>query len=240
MTWSAVPGESSPPRLDGGQEQFYKKDFWQTENLKFTAPHFRLVKVARIVRELASGRRCDVLDVGCGPATLARLIPTSVRYHGIDIAVHSPAHNLIEMDFLEQPVSFRDERFDLIVAQGVFEYVGRFQSQKLAEIRELLRDGGKFIVTYTNYAHRQRAAYWAHNNVQPPAEFRRDLERFFRVEKCFASSHSWHQSHPNRKLMRLLQSRLDVRIPVLSTMLAVDYIYICSPLKADAGSRPSG
>ena len=141
-----------------GDERFYKREFWQTENLKFVAPHFRLVKVARIVRQLASGRRCDLLDVGCGPATLSRLMPGSVRYHGIDIAVQEPAANLIEMDFVDEPISFRGQSFDLIVVQGVFEYVGRFQSRKLKEIRDLLRDGGTFVVTYTNYAHRRRPA----------------------------------------------------------------------------------
>lgn len=74
-----------------GDERIYKREFWQTENLKFAAPHFRLVKVARLVRQLASGRRCDLLDVGCGPATLSRLMPVNVRYHGIDIAIQEAA-----------------------------------------------------------------------------------------------------------------------------------------------------
>jgi SAM-dependent methyltransferase len=212
-----------------GDERFYKREFWQTENLKFATPHFRLVKVARIVRQLASGRRCDLLDVGCGPATLSRLMPASVRYHGLDIAIQEPAANLIEMDFLDEPISFRGKSFDLIVVQGVFEYVGTFQSRKLQEIRDLLRDGGTFVVTYTNYAHRQKTAYWAHNNIQQPAKFRRELEQFFRVEKCFPSSHNWKQIHPSRKLLRVLQTRLDVTIPVISKLLAVDYVYICSP-----------
>ena len=211
------------------EERFYKREFWQTENLKFAAPHFRLVKVARIVRRLASGRRCDLLDVGCGPAALSRLMPANVRYHGIDIAIQEPAANLIEMDFLDESISFRGQSFDLIVVQGVFEYVGRFQSRKLKEIRDLLRDGGTFVVTYTNYAHRQKAPYWAHNNIQQPAEFRRELEQFFRVEKCFPSSHHWKQIHPSRKPNRALQARLEVTIPVISPLFAVDYIYICSP-----------
>ena len=216
-------------------ELFYKREFWQTENLKFVAPHFRLVKVARIVRQIASGRRCDLLDVGCGPATLSRLMPANVRYHGIDIAIQEPAANLIEVDFLDESISFRGQSFDLIVVQGVFEYVGGFQSRKLKEIRGLLRDNGTFVVTYTNYAHRQKSHYWAHNNIQQPAQFRQELEQFFRVEKCFPSSHNWRQFHPSRRLMRALQARLDVTIPVISRLLAVDYIYICSPRPETAG-----
>jgi cyclopropane fatty-acyl-phospholipid synthase-like methyltransferase len=211
-----------------GEERFYKREFWQTENLKFVTPHFRLVKVARIVRQIALGRRCDLLDVGCGPAALSRLMPANVRYHGIDIAIQEPAANLIEMDFLDERISFRGQSFDLIVSQGVFEYVGRFQSRQLKEISDLLRDGGIFVVTYTNYAHRQKAPYWAHNNIRQPAEFRRELEQYFRVEKCFPSSYNWKQLHPSCTLIRWLQARLDVTIPVISTLFAVDYIYICS------------
>jgi SAM-dependent methyltransferase len=221
-----------------GDERFYKREFWQTENLKFAAPHFRLVKVARLVRQLASGQRCDLLDVGCGPATLSRLMPVNVRYHGIDIAIQEPAANLIEMDFLDESISFRGQSFDLIVVQGVFEYVGRFQSRKLKEIRDLLRDSGTLVVTYTNYAHRQKTHYWAHNNIQQPAEFRRELEQFFRVEKCFPSAHHWKQVHPSRRPMRAVQARLNVTIPVISTLFAVDYIYICS--RRTETARPAG
>ena len=97
-------------------------------------------------------------------------MPATVQYHGIDIAIQEPAANLIEMDFLDQSISFGSQKFDLIVVQGVFEYVGRFQSRKLKEIRDLLRDGGRFVVTYTNYAHRQKNPYWAHNNCSPRTE----------------------------------------------------------------------
>jgi len=130
-------------------------------------------------------------------------MPATVQYHGIDIAIQEPAANLIEMDFLDQSISFGSQKFDLIVVQGVFEYVGRFQSRKLKEIRDLLRDGGRFVVTYTNYAHRQ-------------------------------------QIHPGRRLMRVLQARLDVTIPVISTFFAVDYIYICSPRTETARPAASG
>jgi len=113
-------------------------------------------KVARTVRSVSRGRQCDLLDVGCGPATLAQLMPAGVRYHGIDIAIQEPAPNLIETDIIKAPIAFGGKTFDVIVAQGMFEYVGRFQSQKFAEIASLLNDGGKFIVTYQNFAHRHK------------------------------------------------------------------------------------
>src|SRR4051812_35646427 len=92
-----------------------------------------------------------------------------VRYHGIDIAIQEPAPNLIETDIIEAPIAFGGKTFDVIVAQGMFEYVGRFQSQKFAEIASLLNDGGKFIVTYQNFVYRRlMQAAQAHLNVNVP------------------------------------------------------------------------
>ncbi|MHB1873747.1 MAG: class I SAM-dependent DNA methyltransferase [Streptosporangiaceae bacterium] len=222
------------PGGDAGQDQtesrYYKRDFWEAENLKFTEPHFRMRKVARAVHRVAQGRSCDLLDVGCGPAALARLMPAGVRYHGIDIAIHEPAPNLLEADILQEPVSFHGKRFDVIVAQGLFEYVGQFQAQKLAEIAGLLNPGGRFVVTYQNFAHRGREIYWPYSNVQPPEDFRADLGRHFRVERCCPVSHNWNHSQPNRKVMKAAQSRLSVNVPVISRILAVDYLYVCAPL----------
>jgi len=208
--------------------RYYKRDLWEVENLKHAELHFRLRKVARVVNQVTRGRAFDLLDVGCGPAALARLMPPGVRYHGIDIAIHEPASNLIEADILEKPISFCGKKFDVIVAQGLFEYVGTLQSQKLAEITELLKEGGKFIVTYQNFTHRKPEIYWLYSNVQPPGDFRADLSRFFTIERCFAVSHNWNHGQPTRKLIKAAQAHLNVRVPVLSPILAVDYLYVCS------------
>ena len=119
--------------------RYYKKEFWSTENLKYEKPHFRMRKVARTISRLAADREYDLLDVGCGPGTLQYLMPSNVHYHGIDISIPVPADNLLEADILEAPIDFRGMRFDLVVAQGMFEYVGEHQSQKFAEIAGLLK-----------------------------------------------------------------------------------------------------
>jgi SAM-dependent methyltransferase len=213
-----------------GEVRYYERDFWQTENLKFVDVHFRMAKVARLIRQLAGAQEADLLDLGCGPAALAGVLPENVHYHGIDIAIQTPAPNLLEMDILKQPISFHGKKFDLIVAQGLFEYCGDRQSQKFAEIRDLLEADGKFIVTYTNFAHRKKEIYGPYSNVQAPGDFRRDLDRYFRVTRSFPSSYNWNHSIPNRKLMKAAQARLNVDIPVVSSLLAVDRIYICSAL----------
>ena len=186
----ALAEQNGGQRRGEAAPRYYKRDFWGTENLKFTEPHFRMRKVARTVRRVTRGRQCDLLDVGCGPATLAQLMPAGVRYHGIDIAIQEPAPNLIETDIIEAPIAFGGKTFDVIVAQGMFEYVGRFQSRKFAEIASLLNDGGKFIVTYQNFAHRHKEIYWPYSNVCLPGDFRADLSRFFAVERSFPVSHN--------------------------------------------------
>src|SRR6266851_8927041 len=128
----------APEDGTGHTARYYKREFWSEENLKFSQPWYRLEKSAQIINKVAQGRECALLDVGCGPATLMRLLPANIHYHGIDIAIHDPAPNLIEADFLETPIRFGDKRFDIIIAQGVFEYVGGFQSQKFAEIAQIL------------------------------------------------------------------------------------------------------
>ncbi|HEX7161961.1 MAG TPA: methyltransferase domain-containing protein [Trebonia sp.] len=217
------PGENRP--------KYHKKDFWSGETVKYTAPHFRLRKVARVIGRLAGDREYDLLDVGCGPATLQYYLPSRVHYYGIDIAIPNPAENLLERDILEAPIDFHGKLFDFVVGQGLFEYVGEYQSQKFAEIAGLLRRDGKFVVTYQNFDHRQREIYWPYSNVQRPGEFRRDLARFFQIEKQFAMSHNWNHSQPARPLMQASQAHLNINIPVISPILAVDYLYVCSPLR---------
>jgi SAM-dependent methyltransferase len=214
--------------------KYYKKDFWSTENLKYSAPHFRMRKVARMVSRLAGDRECDLLDVGCGPGTMQVLMPPNVHYHGIDISIPEPAKNLLEQDILESPIDFRGMKFDFVAAQGMFEYVGEYQAEKFAEIAGLIKRRGKFVLTYQNFDHRQREVYWPYSNVQRPADFRRDLARFFRIERSFPVSHNWNHSQPRRPLMKVSQEHLNVNIPILSPILAVDYLYVCSPLSPSA------
>jgi SAM-dependent methyltransferase len=211
--------------------KYYKKGFWSEENLKYSKPHSRMHKVARLVSQLAHSGGDDLLDVGCGPAALSGLMPSSVHYHGIDISIPEPAENLLEIDILQEPIGFREMKFDFIVAQGIFEYIGEYQSQKFAEIAAVLKDDGKFVLTYQNFDHWQRQIYWPYSNVQRPADFRRELSRFFKIERRFAGAHNWNHSYPRRKPVTAPQRNLNLYVPLISPKLAVDYFYVCSPLR---------
>ena len=107
-----------------------KRDFWSHENLKYAQPHFRMRKVARVVNKLADGKACRLMDVGCGPATLRRLLDPNIAYHGVDIAIQLPSPELVERDLLREPIDSDDAPFDLVVAQGFFEYMSDAQSKK--------------------------------------------------------------------------------------------------------------
>jgi SAM-dependent methyltransferase len=225
MTDRAGKGSASGGNIS---KTLHKRDFWSQENLKYSRPHYRLEKSARIINRLARGRSCTLLDVGCGPAALMPLLRPNIQYHGIDIAIHDPAPNLIEADFLEVPIRFGDKHFDIILAQGVFEYVGDFQAQKFAEIAELLNGDGVFMVSYVNFDHRERYVYKPYSNVQTMADFRQSLARHFIVNKSFPTSYNWKHSEPGRKLLKAANINININVPFVGRALAVEYFFICS------------
>ena len=214
--------------MDQATGIYYKRDFWADENLKYRQPHFRLEKAARLVNRVANGRECDLLDVGCGPAALIHLLDPNIHYCGIDIAIQEPSPKLIEADFVEGPIKFNDKRFDIIVAQGVFEYIGNVQGQKLSEIRDLLNEGGTFIATYVNFDHRNKNIYWPYNNIQSFSVFYQSLAQFFQVDRYFPTSHRWHHDEPRDRLIWAVQKHINLNIPLISRLFGVEYFFICS------------
>jgi SAM-dependent methyltransferase len=227
----ATNGEGVPPvARPGGGSELYGQDYWRTENLKFVKPHIRLEKVARIVNRMARGADCDLLDVGCGPATLRDWLHDGVRYHGIDIAIHEPTPTLLELDFLHSPIDFHGKKFDIIVAQGIFEYMSDQELTKMREISDLLAPGGSLIVSYWNFDHRRTHTSEAINNVRSISKFHRDLASCFNVTKFYPVSYNWKHGMPSRRLVKSLNIHVNVNIPVLSRILGVEYFFICSPL----------
>ncbi len=206
---------------------YYDRAFWSEENQKYNAPHFRLQKCAHLVNELAGRRDCDLLDVGCGPATLMRLLRPNVHYYGIDIALPYAQPNLVEADIATGPIRFRDQMFDLIVAQGLFEYLGDRQDQKLSEIALLLEPHGRFVTSYVNFAHRSKNVYSVYNNVQAPEQFRASLERVFTIERSFPTSYNWRHDEPSRPVLRAVNMHLNFTVPFITPKLAVEYFFVC-------------
>ena len=185
-------------------------------------------KAARLIRGVAGHRECQLLDIGCGPAALRTLLPPTIHYHGVDLAIHAPGPDLIEADIVSTPIRFDDKAFDIVIAQGVFEYVPVVQSQKFAEIARLMKPGGTFIVTYWNFAHRNTVVYHAHSNVQRLEDFKHDVERHFVVDRFFPASHNWYHGSPSMQWNKAFNMRLNVNIPFVSPFLGVEYFFVCS------------
>lgn len=205
----------------------YKRDFWIDENTKYTRPHHRMRKVARVVNRLADGQECRLLDVGCGPATLQTLLNPNIRYNGVDIAIQEPAPNLLERDILLKSIHYDPIPYDLVVAQGLFEYLGGSQSTKFSEIADTLAPDGTFIATYVNFDHHKPNYYWPYSNIMPARDFQRSLQEHFLVEKRLPTALNWNHGEPSRWLVSTPNMYLNLNIPFVTSRLAAEYIYIC-------------
>jgi cyclopropane fatty-acyl-phospholipid synthase-like methyltransferase len=206
----------------------YKYDFWVQENQKHYAQHYRLRKSAHIINSIAGREERQLLDVGCGPGTLMRLLRPNIHYHGIDIAIQHPAPNLIESDILEHPIGFGGKSFDIISALGLFEYVAACQDEKFNEIAELLPARGRFVLTYTNFGHRDKRIFEAFSNVQPLGDFRQSLTRRFVIDRCFPTSYNWHGGQPVHAWLKAANMYVKANIPLVGPKLAVEYFFICT------------
>lgn len=217
--------------MDQAAENFRNRDYWIVENALYFEASFRLRKCAQVINELAGDRECSLLDVGCGPAALRTLLKPNVKYHGIDIAIHQKAQFLREIDTASAPIAFDKKRFDFIVALGFFEYMGQHQKQKLEEIRHILKDDGKFMMSYINFGHYRRQVWPNYNSVQSISEMTRALKEVFQVQRHFPASHHWRQKQPGKSALPGLQMRINFHVPVLSPLFAVEYFFICSQRK---------
>lgn len=229
---SPVADESS---RGSSTSRYRDRDFWSIENLKFVEPHYRLRKSGRLIERLAGGRRCRLLDIGCGVGTLMTLLPPNIEYTGIDIAIHAPNDHLVELDFVGNPLRLEARQFDIVVAQGVFEYMGAVYPAKLEEISELMADNGSLVASYTNFHHRKPHVYSIYNNVQELEGFRRNIEKFFRIERSIPASYNWNHSQPQRKFVQSINRAICWNIPVVGRKLVVDYFFVCSKRSADRG-----
>lgn len=208
---------------------FAGKEYWNIENQKYSKPHFRLRKIANVLNDISRGNYVDLLDIGCGPATLKTLLPENINYFGIDIALQASAPNLIELDIIKNEIKFGERRFDLIVASGVFEYLGGFQRQKLSEIHNILRENGHFILSYVNFDHFRKRVSPNYNNIQPIHMLKKDLDLLFYINRYFPTFHNRVCALPKRERIAEIQMKLYFNIPIFSPLFAVQYIFICSP-----------
>lgn len=97
----------------------------------------------------------DVLDAGCGAGPLAaQLHARGARVSGFDLSARMvdlarerlPEDVDLRVADLGEPLPYADERFDLVCASLVLHYL-RDWEEPLAEIRRVLRPGGRLIAS---------------------------------------------------------------------------------------------
>ncbi len=204
------------------------REYWVQESRRFAQPHYRLLKCANIINTLARGKSCDMLDVGCGPATLSKFLNKNINYYGIDLFIPEPAPNLIQKDLEEHEIRFKNKIFDLICAFGFFEFMDNLQHRKLDEISQILKPSGKFITSFLNFGHRHPLLSPVYNNRISIDQFLTDLESFFRVDRIYPTSYNWIGSEPNRAWIKRIQMPLKLNVPILNDLFGVQFIFICS------------
>lgn len=163
-------------------------------NWSYTPTYLRKMGfVRRKIRELGVDAR--ILDAGCGEGVLVEEFRAQgFQIEGLDLNYESEHVRLGSV--LDMP--YEDGAFDAVLLLDVFEHLGYAdQPVTLAEIRRVLRGGGRLIASIPNLAHwnsRFRLAFFGqldrtdietnHIGERPFVENRRLLQRAgFQIEE---------------------------------------------------------
>lgn len=206
---------------------FYTKQYWIKENYKYKNVHFRLERVANIINA-KSKRSADLLDIGCGTATLSTILREDINYFGIDIAPHSNEPNIRELDIANSVIQFDERKFDVIVVSGLFEYLGEKHVEKMKEISNILKDRGIFIVTFSNMEHIKKPNYPSWNNFDSISVFKGNLEKHFQVMNYFPAYHNIKYTEITNGIGKKLAHKINFNIPTISNRWGIDFIFICT------------
>ena len=129
-------------------------EYWAMNNplRGFVQRHYEAPRLRRLLKGTAD----DILEIGCGQGTGARIIYdlfTPQRYVGIDLdprmirrAIRRSG-TLPNTTFLERDVTsleFPDATFDLVLDFGILHHVPDWRNA-LAEVHRMLRPGGEFL-----------------------------------------------------------------------------------------------
>jgi hypothetical protein len=60
------------------------------------------------------------------------------------------------------------------------------------------------------------------------------------VDQFFPASHNWYHGSPSMKFNKAVNMHVNIRIPLISPLLGVEYFFLCSPLGLKLISSPKG
>jgi SAM-dependent methyltransferase len=119
-------------------------------NWSYTPTYFRKNEFVR--REICNlGKKARILDAGCGEGILVEEFNArGFHIEGLDINYES--ENVRRGSILALP--YYEEAFDAVLLLDVFEHLSFIeQPVALAEVRRVLKQGGKLIASIPNLAH---------------------------------------------------------------------------------------
>lgn len=122
-----------------------------------------LIRLNIIVKRLAKNNVETVLDIGCGTCVpMIRLLKEGFSCKGFDFSSEMVKEgkeilkkegfdpNLVSQGDVEEPSTLPKEKFDAIIASGVFPHIMN-ESKALLNIKEMLADNGSVFIEFRNY-----------------------------------------------------------------------------------------
>ena len=110
-----------------------------------------------VIDALAPGER--VLDSGCGPGFLARLLADNgIDVVGVDVSAVGPEKTRErgieagQVDLDTDPLPFQDGEFDAVIANSNLEHLFHMR-RHVKELARCVRPGGKFVWLVPNFGH---------------------------------------------------------------------------------------
>lgn len=116
------------------------------------SPYIDSMRINKISTYIPTG--AQILDVGCGPGYLLKVLPPNCDYYGIDIAAdiiqsnqkRFPTQNFTCVNVIEAKLPYDDKKFDVIIMAAFLEHV-RNPKPMFKEMFRVLKDGGVVIGT---------------------------------------------------------------------------------------------
>jgi len=168
-------------------------------------------KVARMVSRLAGDREYDLLDVGCGPGTLQRLMPSNVPITAS--TSQSPRLRITCLRRISwKPRSTSGIRFDFVVAQGISS-TWASTSHRIRRDRRTPQARRQVRAHVPELRPQATRGLLAVQQCPAPGQLPRDLSRFFKINRSFPLSHNWNHSQPRRPLMKASQAHINLNVP---------------------------